>query len=242
MRNAWTVVAVTGLAVASLGCAPRMEIVYGPRIEMSDLAAQVQPPDNGYVILNRQQTQGRFACSLAIAMFAPCVGPSPDRLELVAMHAADEAWWIEILRGVTEVQDTQFLTPESVRPETPSVDVLCKRAARRDAPLLLVFAPNRFGPNAAQVFGVIYDTASRTPLASLHAARTLHDDDGDEHAVDNEIGEHRGEDAVFRTRRQFEQHVLTALGELIAADRPEVAPESHQWRQPLEERWWLPRR
>ncbi|RMF79010.1 MAG: hypothetical protein D6744_09530 [Planctomycetota bacterium] len=242
MRFVVTILVAVEILGASIGCGPRVEIHYGPRIELSDLAANVRPAENGFALLQSAASRGRFACSLAIAMFVPGDERGEEKLTLAAMQDADEAWWTEILRGVAEIQDVQFLTPIGVRPETASIETLCRRAARREAALLLVFAPNRYGPNAAQVFGVIYDTQSCTPLVSLHAARAWDGAEETGDAVDQMPGLHREEDAVFQTRREFEQHVLAAIAKLVAADQPPTTPQSHQWRKPVEERWWLPRR
>ena len=71
----------------------------------------------------------------------------------------------------------------SVVPDRPGPDTLRAAAAARNATLMLLYAPNRYGPNSAQVLGVLYDVPSGQPLATLHASATLLDEEGEEVSV-----------------------------------------------------------
>ncbi|MFQ5805450.1 MAG: hypothetical protein ACE5I3_03260 [Phycisphaerae bacterium] len=227
------------VAFALLGCAVQSPGAYERRIQMRELAAGVAPVDDGYHLLVQEKTQGRFACSLAIAKFAPA--NQAGVVDLVELTPAEEAYWANAVCGISEVRDLQFLSPLSVRPDEPCTDTLCAAAAARGAPLLLLYAPNRYGRNPAQVLGVLYDVKSAQPIASLHASASLLDENDEEVAPDGKRGDHRAADAYFQASREFERHVGCCLGELIRNDSPPPTTQPHRWSTPPEERWWLPR-
>ena len=226
-------------AFTLLGCASEAPRVYERRIQMRELAADVAPVDNAYRLEVFEETQGRFACSLAIAKLVP-VGENGS-LNLVEMTPAEEAYWVEAVRGLTELRDLQFLSPISVVPDEPSVDTLRAAAAARNATLMLLYAPNRYGPNSAQVLGVLYDVASGRPSAALHSSASFLDEEGVEVSVDQAPTDQRDRDAYYQASRVYEQHLVRCLGELIRCDSPTPTTQPHRWETPPSQRWWLPK-
>ena len=226
-------------SLVCLGCHGRPPAVYEPPLDLARLAPGLQPPDNSYCLLADVHTAGRFACPLAIAEFRP-QGPENDQ-QLVLQNPlpAEEACWTEQVRGVNAIRDVIFLRPLNVRPEEASTALLCAGAQRLGAPLLLVYVPNRVGPNSAQVLGVMYDTASAQPLATLHASSTILNEKGREVATDRQRGDHRRTDAQYQAQRAFEGHALACLREMIHLDSSPPTTQPHRWQQPLAERWWV---
>ncbi len=223
-----------------LGCAPEVPRVYERQMQIRELAADVGPVDNAFRLQVFEETRGRFACSLAIAKLVP--NNEAGVVKLVKMTPAEEAWWVEAVRGITPLSDLQFLSPISVVPEKARTDTLCAAAADRAATLLMLYAPNRYGPNSAQVLGVIFDVASCQPIATLHSsANFILGEEGEEIPPEDEIGDHRDEDACFQALRTYEQHLLSCLGELIQHDSPSPTTQPHHWQTPPSQRWWLPR-
>lgn len=227
-----------GVTLALIGCAAPPPTVYQRQIQIRDLAADVSPVDNTFQIIAPEQTVGRFACSLAIAKLVP-TGPAGE-MKLVQLTPAEEAYWTDTVHGVVAVRDLQFLTPISVRPEEPGTDTLCAAARDRAASLLLLYAPNRYGPNSAQVFGVLYDTQACQPVATLHASARFLNEEGEEAALDGEPGDHRDADACFQAARTHERHLRECLAALIHDDSPALPTKPHRWDTPREERWWVP--
>ncbi|MBU0638100.1 MAG: hypothetical protein KKB50_04485 [Planctomycetes bacterium] len=224
------------------GCSSPEPVTYQPRIELDDLTAGLTVPDNDYCLLKSDPTQGRFACSLAIAEFAPVGGEDSRELALVPMKTNQEAYWADQLRGLPGVRDALFLSPFDVRAAGPGLEGLCASAGGLDASLLLAYAPSRFGPNAAQVVGVLYDVEERVALATLHAsARFIEEEEGEEIAQDNKPGDHRDTDAAYQAGRAFERHAMVCLQELMSYDTPPPTTQPHQWETPREDRWWVPR-
>ncbi len=224
------------------GCASPKVINYQPQIGIDSISADAVAPVNSYLLAKAEQTRGRFACGMAIARMT-----LPDRenrpgLVLSEIEPADQAWWYEILRGVSLIRELTFLTPITARVDGSSPERLCRLAQRMDAALLLVYADNQYGPNAAQRFGVVYETGTHEIIATLHASARILNEDGLEESPYNKRGEHRELDARFQASRNFERHLLAAVRELIHRDSPTPATQPHPWQTDPNQRWWLPQR
>jgi len=206
-------------------------------MELHELVADVVPVENGYQLLAREKTTGRFPCGLAIAKLQP--EEQPPGLRTVEATHTDQAYWVEAFRGVAELRDLQFLRPVSVRPQRAGTETLCAAARAQGADLLLLYAPNRYGPNAAQVLGVLLDAGACRAIATLHASAAFTSAGGVEEAPDRKPGDHRDTDAAFQAARAFEQHALECLAELIRSDQAAPTTQPHQWKTPPEQRWWL---
>jgi hypothetical protein len=221
------------------GCASDVPRVYERQLQMRELAADVAPVDNAYRLDVTEETRGRFACSLAIAKLAPA--DEAGSVSLVEMTPAEEAHWVNAVCGFTELRDLQFLSPLSVVPDVPATGTLRAAAAARNASLMLLYAPNRYGPNSAQVLGVLYDVTSDRPLAALHASASFLNEEGEEVSVDLETSDQRDRDAYYQASRAYEQHVVACLGELVRHDAAAPATQPHRWETPPSQRWWLPK-
>jgi hypothetical protein len=221
------------------GCASEAPRVYERQIHMRELAADVAPVENAFRLDVVEPTRGRFACSLAIAKLVPT--DEAGSVNLVPMTPAEEAYWVNAVCGLVEVRDLQFLSPLSVVPDKPDTETLRAAAAAREATLMLLYAPNRYGPNSAQVLGVLYDVASGRPLAALHASANFLDEEGQEVSVDPETGDHRDRDAYYQASRAYEQHLIECLGQLIRSDSAAPTTQPHRWETPPSQRWWLPK-
>ncbi|MBU0618099.1 MAG: hypothetical protein KKI02_10315 [Planctomycetes bacterium] len=240
MRAAVRIGALNLLAAFTLlGCASEVPRVYERQIEMRELAAEVAPVDNMYRLEAVDETRDRFACSLAIAKLVPA--GEVGTINLVQMTPAEEAYWVNAVCGLTELSDLQFLSPLSVVPDRPGTDTLRAAAAARDANLMLLYAPNRYGPNSAQILGVLYDVASGRPLAALHASASFLNEEGEEVSVDQETSNQRDNDAYYQASRAGEQHLVHCLGELIRLDSAAPTTQPHRWETPPSQRWWLPK-
>lgn len=216
-----------------VGCAAHHTSFERP-VALSELAAGLPTPTNDFQLVAHQASVGRFACGLALAKLV--VPPTSDApLQLVASESTEQAWWTEQLRGVTAIRELIFLRPTAIRGDGEGIPALCAAARSMAAPLLLVYVPNHIAPYTAQVLGIIYDTESEQPLATLHAA--ANDTAGAAENDDDEL-----DAAPLLAARQFERHTLGCLSVLTKQDSPPTTTQPHQWQQPLIERWWLNRR
>lgn len=215
------------------------DVTYEPPISMRDLAGRLPVPNNGYQLLSERQTEGRFACPVAVAKFSSDERNNGNPLHFVEMKPNEEAYWAQEFRGVRHVSYVYFLRPKTTRPEGYRLEALCAAARRLEIPLLLVYAPNGLGPNSAQVFGVLYDTETGDTLATLHASSCILNEDGEEKSPNDERGDRRHVDARFQAQREFERYAMDALRQLIFQDQPPATTQPHEWRTPYFERWWV---
>lgn len=223
------------------GCAARKEAprVYERQIKLSELAADVPTPKNAFQLRDFERTTGRFACSLAIAKFT--WDESSDSIKFRRTSKMEEAAWVEATRGLSELTDLQFLDPIDTVPNPPTLEFLCGAARDLNTALLLVYIPNRFGPNSAQVLGVLYDSFTGRPLASLHTNAEYLDESGVESPPDELKGDHRQSDAYYQACRAYERLLVRCLGALIDQDAPSTETQPHRWTTPPDQRWWIPR-
>ena len=230
--------------VLGTGCSPDRpsEVTYEPRIEMQDLVVGLPLPNNEYKLLVDERTEGRFACPVAVAKFVspnPGDGSATSELVFERMRDREQAYWAERMRGMDAIQYMLFISPRSTAPEGQGIEALCKTASDLGAPLLIVYTPNGYGPNSAQVLGAMYNTAECRPLATLHASDRILDDEGAEVSPNDERGDHRDIDARYQAQRAFEKHAMACLRELTHHDARGSTTQPHNWHQPYIERWWI---
>jgi hypothetical protein len=222
------------------GCQHAGPVAYQPPIRIDALSAGLDAPDNAYRLLTAEQTEGRFACGLAIARLGLRQEGPDGPPQVVTMQPREQAFWGETFLGVRTIRDLSFLSPISLRPEQEGIAGLCVAARRSGATLLLVHWPNVLGTNSSEVLGVLYDVGTHTPLATLHASARCTNSDGVEESPDDEIGDHREADAGFQAVRAFQQRTRTCLIELAELDAPVPTPQPHEWDTERDLRWWLP--
>ena len=228
------------LAIVLTGCHRPAPIAYEPELTMHALVADIESPDNAYRLLAPAQSYGRFPCALAVAKLAVPTNAAGSQLTVAPMTPASQAFWAQTFRGLSAIRDLRFLSPLSLKPYGDGIDGLLEAAHDTEAPLLLVHVANRFGPNRAQVLGILYDVEARTPLAALHASASYLDEDGEEAAPEPQAGDHRASDAAYQAARTFEQRALACLREQAHADTPAPATPDDRW-TPLYPYCWQPR-
>ena len=240
----WPIMRVVLLSAALLlgACHSRHAVRSERPIRMDDLAPGLSAPEDSFALLTDSHTTGRFACPVAVAKFVPPDADSAAGLSLVSLPPNEQAYWTEQMRGVAAVQELIFLRPRSTKPEGQSLAVLCAASKRLGAPLLLVYAASGCGPNSARVLGVLYDSETCQPLATLGAASRILDPEGEEVSPNAERGDHRRNDARYLAQREFEEHALACLRELIQRDAPNTTTQPNRWNQPFIERWWVHQR
>ncbi len=224
-----------------LGCHGSQTVRVQPRLSMDDLVPGLGPVDNTHLLLSREPTVGRFTCSLAIARFDSRGETFHPQLELSDIPPAEQAHWVEAFRGVSDIREMVFLSRISSQNGRRDPESLCAVARRFGAPLLLIYTPNRHGPNTAQVLGVLYDVATTRPIATLHAGARFVDDNGRETAPEHIRGDRRDWDARYQAARAFEKHAQACLTELVLLDSPPPTTQPHEWQKPWPERWWVPK-
>jgi hypothetical protein len=242
-RDAVLMSLICSCLMMQLGCSETPPVrVYSPAVSASSFDGAPSLPSNGYSIIDRSATVGRFPVTLGVLRLA-----HDGSLEPVKILPPEAAEWVEVFRGISAVRDLTFLAPVTLRAFEPTVAGRCTAARGVGAGLLLVYAPLRTGVNSAQVAGVIYDTKTQAIIATLQQTRSITNTGGVE-ASPEEVFEEREEladetddpdppdfrqaDALFPTRWAFQESVRTAMLELADQDTPAPREPSNQWSQP----------
>jgi hypothetical protein len=236
LRHLFAIGLAAGLFIPALaGCHPKPPVTYEPHLSLNALVPGLPAPENAFHVLVERRTQDRFPCTLAVAKFAydPAAtgdGEPPAPLRFVDMTPADEAYWAEALRGFAPVRDLRFLSGRSIVPTGGgAIGDLLAAARRVDAALLLIHAVNRYGPNSAQSFGVLYDVQTQQPLATLGTSACFPNEDGREQALDKKHKDLRDLDARYQASRALERLALGCLRGEVERDSPPTTPQPHRW-------------
>jgi hypothetical protein len=256
MYRAFPQAVLAAIITPMIGCQAKVPIACQRQLAPDLFTPGLQPAENSYRLLIEPQSKGVFPCTLAIARVEPDESAAGDfllaqaptsepalRLTVAEMSPAEQARWAEAFRGMLAIRDLRFLGPLSLKDRGNGTPGLLRSAARIDASFLLTYLVNRFGPNSAQVIGVLYDVGTARPVAVLHAYRQYLDEEGREIAVEAKPGDQRQIDAIYQATAQFEDLTVACMRELLRGDRPTEEKRPHRWRprypfwQPL---WMAP--
>jgi hypothetical protein len=215
------------------GCATPPAPTYAPRVEVTALAAEAQLPSAGFALMSETPTQGRFACTLAVAKLVAQDADDKVNLRVDDLTPPEQAYWVESLRGVVEARDLIFLSPLTVRPDEERTPALCRAAREQGAALVLAYVPGQVGANSAQLLGVVYNTQSAAPLAVLHEEQTLLNAKGVEVTPDELAhaakGARRDHDAYYQASRRFEHGAADSVRALVRLDQPPPSTQPSHW-------------
>lgn len=228
-------VVALGMAALVAGCAKQQPVVqYAPEVTLADFATPADVPEQGYALVDTEQTVGRFACRLAVARFAPQMGAEGVRTTLADITPAEQGRWAETFRGIKHLSDLAFLNPVVVLNDPVDVPALCAAAREQRARLLLVYVAAQSGPNSAYMLGALYDTHDCTLLATLHAQDARLSEKGEELtpaelADEQDLDDPREVDAYYHARDAFGQSARAVMVALIRLDEPTPEPVPHRW-------------
>ena len=230
----WAVGLVVVMA-GGMGCASRRapEVwSQHPQVHWEDLATYpVQPAHDGFVILTQERSRGRFPAA---------IGVSRVGIEVNATDSAQprEAYLLPRPRNEFLAWNTAFDDQMAVSEVFPiwqrdlggaDAEPAQINAAFRalGARVGLVYAQNHISEDEAEMLGVLYDTNTGAPLASIHAqARSLEGRDEEQVGDDPSLWD---TDARARVRAQFVEHTYECLRALVARDDPQVEDIPEGW-------------
>ncbi|HNQ24173.1 MAG TPA: hypothetical protein PKK06_13885 [Phycisphaerae bacterium] len=240
------IVAVAVLTGLLGGCAgPRPQPwAPAPQVHWEELAGTAVPAaEDGYVILSPEPTQGRFPAAIGVSRVGveivnaetaerrPYLCPRPRNEFLSWNSAFDDQMAVS---EVFPVWQRDLGGAEA----TPGQIVAAFRAL--GAKVGLIYAQNAPSETEAEMLGVIYDTDTTTPLATVHArAHSVPPRErprGPRHAIPWET------DARALVRVEFQNEVARCLRELLKRDVPQTVDVPAGWVMPETPRWiqWPP--
>jgi len=243
MNRVFSAAVLAATVTLLIGCQPKVPIGYQRQLAPDLFTPGVEPAENSYRLLIEPQSEGAFPCTLAIARVEPDESAAGDfllaetptsepalRLTVAKMSPAEQARWTEAFRGMLAIRDLRFLDPLSLKDRGNDTTGLLRTAARVDASFLLTYLVNRFGPNSAQLIGVLYDVGTTRPVAVVHAYRQYLDEEGREVMVDVKPGDQRQIDALYQATARFENLTVACMRELLRGDRPAEEKRPHRWK------------
>jgi len=210
----------TTLVIAKLTGDEDLAVLPGAQSEIAD-NRQTSSPTSA-----RPESSGDDAACPASEMPA-CV--ADDGLQVAVMSPADQGRWVEAFRGLSFIRDLRFLSPIDLKAQGGGLPGIFAAARRAQGGLLLTYSANRCGPNSERIVGTIYAVDSGRPLVQLQSYMQFLNEEGLECAVDEERGDHRDQDAIYQTAREFEGRCVNAVRELARRSPPVDTTVPHRW-------------
>ncbi len=204
------------------GCASRSRDTAwtpSPRVGWSDLtSAPVTPVHDGYALVAKTGSVGRFPASIGVTRLAieerdsrrtPVLPGKPKNEFLTWNRAFDELMAVSSVFPVAQ-RDLGGAEAE------PQHIVAAFRALH--AELGLIYAMNSLSEHETEMIGVLYDSDTMTPLALIaaHAVSTLPESPDERDAADP--WKH---DSRALVREKFVEQCFRCVRELVLADKPE---------------------
>jgi hypothetical protein len=211
----------------------------GPTLAGADLglAQTVTVPDNGYAILGKQDTQGRFPAALAVVRLDK---PNPlfvsdDPLfvsergwEVANLPTEEAVWWNTLFKTVPQSRAVYILDRAGVISPDCDLKQVIEAVQRIHVELCLIYGPRSVPDDCAGLAGVILDVNSGQYLAYVQSQAGITDfepprPDRPKHDLSHQ-------DVNYISARRFEQQVRACVLELIASDKPAATTQPSPWR------------
>jgi len=211
----------------------------GPTLASADLGlSQVNCSPNGYVILEKKRSRGRFPAALAVARLVPSdpfdvVGSSSASSSTswqVATVPQEEAVpWNALFNTVPGVREVIVLDQASVVQPNGCLDGILKSVKRLEAAFCLVFGPRTAEIDGAGFAGVLLDVETGQPVAYVQAEATP--DDFELPRTDRSEYDQRHNDVNYLAARKFQRQLLACMLEFIERDLPIVTTQPSRWQE-----------
>jgi hypothetical protein len=242
----YTISTLVGLTLFGGCCSEKREEVWiaPPRVHWEHVSTDpVRAVDQGYRILLREPTSGMFPASIGVTRIAievtderaqstkPLLMTNPRNEFLQWNRAFDD------LMAISEVFPIVNRDLGGHEADPPQI-IAATRALH--AKLGMVYAVNELSPTVVEMFGVIYDTKTARPIASIHAREES------EPRPEVEPDEHPDlwkTDARALVRQAFERRVHACLREMIERDERTTTKIPEGWTPagPVRPVEWPPR-
>lgn len=239
----------TALTPMSNGCASRKpEVVWSPppRASWADLSSDPVPAvKDSYLLLTAGSTTGLFPASMAVTRVSVTDPTSPSEgraLKLVRDPRNEFLQWNKAFDDLMAVSEVFPVSQRDLGGWAPQASQINAAMRALSARLGLVYAVNEVAPDETEMFGVLYDTQTSSPIAALHAsAKSILPPPScnrEPEELDPWVSDSRA-----LARRRFEQLAHACLHELITADQPADPQPDERWIpvKPARDVEWPPR-
>lgn len=168
--------AASALLAFASGCASKQANVWvpPPTVHWEQVSTQpVQPVHEGFRILVRQPTRALFPASMAVTRVSvePADGQGVVAEPVLLTDPRNEfLQWNSTLDSQMAISEVFPIVEEDLGGGEAEPDQILAAFQALDAGLGLIYAVNELSPTESEMFGVLYDTTSAQPLASLHTS------------------------------------------------------------------------
>jgi hypothetical protein len=216
------------------GCGKTEEpiVVYEPEIGLADIArTSLEVKANAYHLLNPDQTMGRFPGAIAVARLK--LSDEKHRTDgnvvaLKSLNGPEAAYWNHLYDNLPSVRSWFELRDFDVPPGKMTAERLVQAAGRLHATLCLLYGQNEIDGDTKLV-GVLYDTRSTKPIATLHAQCTGVNDWPNARPEGRHEDDYRHQDNTYLASRKFERFAYDCVVQLIGTDKPERIEKPDGW-------------
>ncbi len=216
-----------------------------PRVHWEHVSTDpVHPVYDGYRILTPRPTHGFFPASMAVTRLAIQVEDEQGqttRPYLLTDPRNEFLQWnraFDNLMAISEVFPIVERDLGGGEADPPQVLAACRAL---HAKLGLIYAVNELDRGVSEMFGVLYDTTSEQPMASLHALAVSVIPPGPEQG--DQAVDPWESDARALVRERFERRVHACIRELILQDARATIEAPKGWTPagPIKPVEWPPR-
>ncbi len=212
--------------VPATGCSEHKvpESYAGQTLSTAEVALGVwSAPLDGYQVIETEPSQGRFPAAVAVV---PLEWQDTFR---VPEDAREAGWrigrlkeeqgghWNSLFNTLPPIREVLVMDRQSVAWPEAKVDELVASAGRLGSGLCLVYGPSQADPQFAAFSGVLFDTASGSPVATVGASAGP--TDMEPQPPGRPKNDLRHEDVNEIAARKFERQVRRCVDDLIRRDQ-----------------------
>jgi len=211
----------------------------GPTLAAADLGL-VQPVDaanNGFVILEREESHGRFPAALAVVRLDKpdplfvCDDPlfvSERGWEVATLREEEAAWWNGLLNTVPQSRGVWVLDRRSPVSPSCSLEEVIHVARRLELDLCLIYGPRLVPDDAAGFAGVMVDARDGEHVAYIQSQAGILDFEPPR--PDRPKHDRSHQDVNYLAARRFERQVRECVLAMISRDQPATSTQPSPWR------------
>lgn len=231
------------------GCTAKKSTTWTPRplVQWEELSADsVMFVREGYQIQIPLPTRGIFPAALGITRLA-VVTPdhngqtSAERFTLLTDPTNEFLQWNRTLDDLMAISEVFPLSECDLGGGPAEPEQIVAAFDALHARLGLIYSVNELTRHEVEMFGVLYDTKTATPMASIHAKSQSQE--ALRNADRNQQVDLWRNDARALVREKFERYVHSCIHELIMQDEMEIVQAPTGWTPigPLRPVVWPPR-
>ena len=225
---------VAALWCGVLACGKTEEpvVVYEPEIGLADIArTSLNVSANSFQLLNADQTMGRFPGAIAVARLK--ISDEKNRTDgsgvsLKPLNGPEAAYWNHLYDKLPSVRAWFELRDFDVPRGQLTAEHLVQAAERLHATLCLLYGQNEID-GETKLVGVLYDTRTGKPIATLHAECAGVNDWMTTRPEGRHEDDYRHQDNTYLASRKFERFAYDCVVQLVGADNPERVEKPHGW-------------